>query len=174
MKRINIFNWGPSRASHSTFLQRTSIRCFFRALARAPTSFIGFAPAHLLHLRKSKNLLESTLIWSDVSFNPQLNDSLVVPSANRWTTCVLRCLYMWKSGFQTSFSSIGSYTSSGYSSKVAASLDKSVELLSLGFLLEGSSSTVGSVIMPDLDASGKKDPVRMRWRTNSSCLIGSG
>ena len=133
VKRINIFNWGPSRASHSTFIQRTSIRCFFTALARAPTSFIGFAAAHLLHLRKSKNLLESTLMWSDVTFNPQLNDSLVVPSANRWTTCVLRCLYMWKSGFQTSFSSIGSYTSSGYSSecKVAASLDESVERFTL-------------------------------------------
>ena len=39
-------------------------------------------------------------------------------------------------------------------------------------LFEGS-FTVGSVIMPDLDASGRKDPVRMRWRTNSSCVIGS-
>ena len=51
-----------TQASHSTLIQRTSIRCFFRALARAPTSFIGFAAAHLLHLRKSKNLLESTLM----------------------------------------------------------------------------------------------------------------
>ena len=63
---------------------------------------------------------------------------------------------------------------------MAASLDESVELLpedslslsSLRKLFEGS-FTVGSVIMPDLDASGRKDPVRMRWRTNSSCLIGS-
>ena len=53
---------GSTQASHSTFIQRTSIRCFFRALARAPTSFIGFAAARLLHLRKSKNLLESTLM----------------------------------------------------------------------------------------------------------------
>ena len=68
-------------------------RCFLRALARAPTSFIGFAAGHLLHLRKSKNLLESTLMWSDVSFNPQLNVSVVVPSASKWTTCVLQCLY---------------------------------------------------------------------------------
>ena len=49
------------QGSHSTFLQRSSIRCFLRALAKAPTSFIGFAMAHLLHFRKSKNLLESTL-----------------------------------------------------------------------------------------------------------------
>ena len=34
-------------------------------------------------------------------------------------------------------------------------------------LFEGS-STVGSAIMPDLDASGRKDPVRMRRRTNSA------
>ena len=52
---------------------------------------------------------------------------------------------------------------------MAASLDESVELLSEDSLSLSSlrklfewSSTVGSAIMPDLDASGRKDPVRMR------------
>ena len=52
---------------------------------------------------------------------------------------------------------------------MAASLDESEELLSedslwlssLRKLLEGF-STVASVIVPDLEASGRKDPVRMR------------
>ena len=63
---------------------------------------------------------------------------------------------------------------------MAASLDESVELLSedsvllssLRKLFEGS-SPVGSAIMPDLDASGRKAPVRMRRNINSSRLIGS-
>ena len=59
----------------------------------------------------------------------------------------------------------------GYLSEcnVATSLDESVELLSddsrASFstrkLLDGS-STVASVIMPDREASGRNDPVRMR------------
>ncbi len=82
---------------------------------------------------------------------------------------------VWIPDFLRSFSSIGSYEF-----KVSASLDESVDLLSeeslllsaLRKLFEGS-SLLGSAIMPDLDASGRKAPVRKRCRISSNCLIGS-
>ena len=125
---------------NSFYAQVDSSRCFLRALAKAPTSFMGLAVAHLLHLRNSRNLLVSTSMYSLESFTPQLKDPAVVPSANRCTTCVLLCLYMRKSGFHDSFCKMGSYTVSGYWSDPSdsSSLEESVELLS------EDSSTVGS------------------------------
>ena len=50
--------------------------------------------------------------------------------------------------------------------------EESLLLSALRKLFEGS-SLLGSAIMPDLDASGRKAPVRMRCRISSNCLIGS-
>ena len=63
---------------------------------------------------------------------------------------------------------------------MSASLDESVELLSEDSLLlsalrklSGGSSLLDCAIMPDLDASGRKAPVQMHCKINSSCLLGS-
>ena len=80
------------QVENSFYSQVDSSRCFLRALAKAPTSFMGLAVAHLLHFRNSRNLLVSTSMYSLESFTPQLKDPAVVPSASRCTTCVLLCL----------------------------------------------------------------------------------
>ena len=120
--------------------QVDSSRCFLRALAKAPTSFMGLAVAHLLHFRNSRKLLASTSMYSLESFTPQLKDPAVVPSANRCTTCVLLCLYMRKSGFHASFCKMGSYTMCWYWSdpRDSSSLEESVELLSQDSSTDGS------------------------------------
>ena len=62
----------------------------------------------------------------------------------------------------------------------SSSLEESVELLSEDSSTVGSglyasfgSSAAANVIMPDLDESGKKAPLRMRCRSKSNCRRGS-
>ena len=73
--------------------QVDSSRCFLRALAKAPTSFMGLAVAHLLHFRNSRNLLVSTSMYSLESFTPQLKDPAVVPSAKQVYDLCPFCVY---------------------------------------------------------------------------------
>ena len=137
MLRLSACRW-----KSSFYAPVDSSRCFLRALAKAPTSFMGLAVAHLLYTFETQGTcwFRPRCIPHADSFTPQLKDPAVVPSANRCTTCVLLCLHMRKSGFHDSFCKMGSYTTSWYWSDPSdsSSLEESVELLS------EDSSTAGS------------------------------
>ena len=66
-------------------LDSRSIRCFFNAEARAPTSLMGFEAAQLLHFLKSRKFTSDTFSKSSESLMPQLNEGCVDPTARKCT-----------------------------------------------------------------------------------------